>query len=94
VLSPGILSHLLVSGSGAIPYLWEYQAVQTAADAVVLRVVPTARFDQQFARKLQHDFEGFLGPSIQVAVETVAQIPWESNGKRLVIKSELEVSRR
>jgi phenylacetate-CoA ligase len=89
VLSPGILSHLLVSGSGATPYLSEYQAVQTADDAVVLRVVPTARFDQQFAQKLQRDFEGYLGPSVGVSIETVDRIPWESNGKRRIIKSEL-----
>jgi phenylacetate-CoA ligase len=89
VLSPGILSHLLVSGSGAIPYVWEYQAVQTGPTSVVLRILPTARFNQEFASKLRGDLGAFLGPDMTVDVETVDRIPTERSGKRLVIKSEL-----
>ena len=89
VLSPGILSHLLVSGSEAIPYIWEYQAVQTAPGEVVLRVVPTERFEAGFADRLRRDLEGYLGPSVCVQVEAVANIPAEPSGKRPIIKSSI-----
>jgi phenylacetate-CoA ligase len=92
VLSPGILSHLLVSGSGAVPYIWEYQAVQTAPAEVALRVVPTARFDAVFAARLRGDLEVFLGPNVSLTVETVERIPTDRSGKRPVIKSELAES--
>jgi len=67
----------------------EYQAVQTAADAVVLRVVPTPRFTAEYARRLEEALEDFLGPGMAVRVETVDRIAAEPSGKRLVIKSEL-----
>jgi phenylacetate-coenzyme A ligase PaaK-like adenylate-forming protein len=89
LISPSILGHLLVSGCGVIPYVWEYQAVQTAPRAIVLRVVPTERFTPQFAREVESRLEAFLGSSLGVKVETVERIPLEPSGKRLIIKSEL-----
>ena len=70
----------------AFPYVWEYQAVQTATDAVVLRIIPTARFSAELARTLARDLEAFLGPGLRVQVETVDRIPVEASGKRLIIK--------
>ena len=70
----------------AFPYIWEYQAVQTAEDAVVLRIVPTTRFSADLARKLAQDLEEFLGPGLRVQVETVDRIAVEASGKRLIIK--------
>jgi phenylacetate-CoA ligase len=88
-MASGILSHVLVSGSGVIPYVWEYQAVQESLSEVLLRIVPTPRFTPAFAQQVQTDLQRLLGPSIRVRVETVDQIPWEPNGKRLIIKSTL-----
>jgi phenylacetate-CoA ligase len=84
----GAFGQLLTFVIGVIPYVWEYQAVQTAPDAVTLRIVPTPRFTPEFAARLQRDLESFLGPGVGVAVELVDRIPLEPSGKRMIIKSE------
>jgi phenylacetate-CoA ligase len=84
-----VLGHFLTFVLGAIPYIWEYQAVQNTPDEVTLRVVPTARFTSEFARMLRGDLEAFLGPGVRIVLESVDRIPLESSGKRLIIKSHL-----
>ena len=81
-----VLGQFLAFVVGVIPYVWEYQAVQSAPDSISLRVVPTARFDAPFAEKLRAELETFLGPGVSVAVEPVEHIPLEPSGKRLIIK--------
>src|SRR5215211_2046974 len=88
-ISPTALGEFLKYVRPALPYIWEYQAVQKARDAVVLRIVPTSRFTSDFARELEADLEDFLGPKISVRVEIGDRIAVEPSGKRLVIKSEL-----
>jgi len=83
-----VLGQFLTFVVGMIPYVWEYQAVQTAPDAVTLRIAPTSRFTAQFASTLQVDLENFLGPGVAVTVEVVDSIPLEPSGKRLIIKSQ------
>ncbi|MEJ2716417.1 MAG: hypothetical protein P8182_04655 [Deltaproteobacteria bacterium] len=73
----------------ALPHIWEYQAVQTAMDRVVLRIVPTSSFTPTVSAKLKKDLEEFLGPGLAVAVEAVSKIEFEPSGKRPLIKSEL-----
>jgi phenylacetate-CoA ligase len=72
-----------------IEYVSEYQAVQMAADTVVLRLVPTSRFNADFSRDIQRALEALFGAGVTVTVETVDRIPTEPSGKRLVIKSAL-----
>ena len=86
-ISAGALGQLLTFVIGIIPYVWEYQAVQTAPDAVILRIVATPRFTSEFAATLRREVERFLGPGVAVAVERVDGIPLEASGKRLIIKS-------
>jgi phenylacetate-CoA ligase len=86
-INPGILGHVLVFVADIVPYVWEYQAVQTAPDAVTLRVVPTPRYTAAVANRLQAELVTLLGPGIAVAVEVVDRIPLEPSGKRLIIKS-------
>jgi phenylacetate-CoA ligase len=73
----------------AHPYLWEYQAVQTAPDHVTFMVVPTARLTADAADRLRSQLEGFLGPGVTVTLERVERIPIESSGKRLLVKSRM-----
>jgi phenylacetate-CoA ligase len=84
-----VLGHFLAFVAGVIPYVFEYQAIQTAPDAVTLRVVPTSRFTPELAAALRRDLERFLGAGVGVAVELVDRIPLESSGKRLIIKSQV-----
>ena len=82
-----VLGQFLAFVAGVIPYVVEYQAVQSAPDRVRLQVVPTIRFDRAFEEKLCAELEGFLGSGMKVAVERVDRIPLERSGKRLIIKA-------
>jgi phenylacetate-CoA ligase len=84
-ISAGALGQLLTFVIGIIPYVWEYQAIQTAPDALSLRIVPTRQFTAEFATKLRSELEQFLG--MGVSVESVDRIPLELSGKRFIIKS-------
>lgn len=86
-VSSGVLGQFLAFVLGAIPYIWEYQVVQAALDEVALHVVGTEKFSAEFARTLQEQLAVFLGPDVRVTILPVAQIPLESSGKRLIIKS-------
>jgi phenylacetate-CoA ligase len=81
-----MLGHYLTFVAGVVPYVWEYQAVQVAPSAVCLRIVPTARFSEEFARLLVGHLEKLLGGGVLTTVEVVDQIPTETSGKRLIIK--------
>jgi phenylacetate-CoA ligase len=87
-ISGVILGQFLAFVVGIIPYVWEYQAIQTAPDAVTLRIVPTPRFRPELAVRLQQELESFLGSGVEAAVELVDRIPLEPSGKRLIIKFE------
>ena len=85
-ISGVVLGQFLAFVVGIIPYVWEYQAVQTAPATVTLRVVPTSRFDQEFQTSLEGTLSEFLGPGMAVRVEPVNAIPLEPSGKRLIIQ--------
>jgi phenylacetate-CoA ligase len=73
----------------ALEHVWEYQAVQTAPDAVIFRIVPTPRFNPEFSREMEVWLEAVLGPGMRGTIETVDHIPAEPSGKRFIIKSYL-----
>ncbi|HEY7650151.1 MAG TPA: hypothetical protein VID04_14215, partial [Methylomirabilota bacterium] len=83
----GVLGHFLAFELGVLPYVWEYQAAQTTPDTLMLRIVPTPRFTDAFATKLQAALTTFLGPGLAVSLEVVDHIPVEASGKRVIIKS-------
>jgi phenylacetate-CoA ligase len=89
IISPVALNQFPPLVRLAVPYIWEYQAVQTAADTVTFLIVPTSRYTSEFARTLQMELERFLGPGVNVHVKTVDRIPAEKSGKRLIIRSHL-----
>ena len=85
-MSSGAFGQLLTFVIGIIPYVWEYQAVQTAPDALTLRIVPTPRFTAEFQATLERGLADFFGPNMRITVEPVASIPVEASGKRFIIK--------
>ncbi|HTY77428.1 MAG TPA: hypothetical protein VMI34_06405 [Candidatus Bathyarchaeia archaeon] len=85
-VSAGALGQLLTFVIGIIPFVWEYQAVQTGPGALTLCVVPTPRFTPEFRLALERGLSEFLGPDMTITVETVGAIPLEASGKRLIIK--------
>jgi phenylacetate-CoA ligase len=64
----------------------EYQAERTAADAITVRIVPTARFTPEIAAAVRAELAGYVGAGMAVRLELVAAIPPEPSGKRLVIR--------
>jgi phenylacetate-CoA ligase len=88
VFSPVSLTYV-VSTQLMQPYVLEYQAVQPSLDRLILRIVPSARWDAAAERLLRDNAERQLGPGIALEVELVERIELEPSGKRLMIKSEL-----
>ena len=91
-LAASSLGMFLVTVCDAMPYVWEYQAVQRAVGTVELRIVPTERFSEAVRRRLEASLESLLGPGTVVRVHAVDQIEREPSGKRLIIKSCLDGS--
>jgi phenylacetate-CoA ligase len=91
-ISPLTICRFLRIVARADPYIWEYQAVQTTHERVVVSIVPTPRFSAQFAAKLEAALAGFLGPGMQVDIQAVDRIAVEASGKRLLVKSYLNPS--
>jgi hypothetical protein len=60
--------------------------VQVSSGAVVLRVVPSARYTVETGAALQRDLEEFFGSAMRVSIDVVDRIPLEASGKRLIIK--------
>jgi phenylacetate-CoA ligase len=81
-----VLGNYLTFEVGVIPFVWEYQAIQQAPEAVTVRVVPTPRFTEPFGKRLREAVETFLGPGVAVSLELVERIAVEPSGKRLIIK--------
>jgi phenylacetate-CoA ligase len=67
--------------------LREYQVEQMAVDRVMVRLVTGPEFGRRDAERLQRGFEALLGPGVSVEVAEVGEIPEESSGKRLVVKT-------
>jgi phenylacetate-CoA ligase len=86
-VSTASLETFLVIEWGILPYVSSYQAVQTALDALILRIVPTPDFTQAVSRRLTAALADWLGPGMTVAVEPVERIDPERSGKRLTIKA-------
>jgi phenylacetate-CoA ligase len=87
VVSPTVLGWFLTHVCHALPDIWEFQAVQTAPDALVLLVVPTPRLTAESAHGIERALAEFLGGGMRVTVETVDRIATEASGKRLLIRS-------
>jgi phenylacetate-CoA ligase len=89
MISPATLCNFMTFRYPVGSFVSEYQAVQTAAHAVVLRVVPTSHFGPEFAERVRRSLEELLGTGMTVRLEAMDWIPAEASGKRLIIKSQL-----
>jgi phenylacetate-CoA ligase len=89
---PIAICRFLNIAARAHPYIWEYQAEQTAPDKVKFAIVPTPRFTPEYGARLREQLTGFLGSSMQVELELVHRIPVEPSGKRLLVKSRLDAA--
>lgn len=87
VISPGVLGDFLANQGGALSRISEFQAVQSAPDAVLLRVVPAASFSEQYRRALEGKLGTLVGADLAVRVETVDHLPPGPSGKRVLIES-------
>ena len=86
-VSAAVLGQCLVTIGDALPYVWEYQAVQESLEMVEFRVVPTARYTARIGETLRRQLEALLGPEMRVRVTVVDAIERTPSGKRLAITS-------
>ena len=91
-LSPIVLNQLPALGKAG-RYLREFQLVETAERELLVRVVPTSRFDDRWAQTIRRELLRILGGEWHIAVEAVADISREPSGKRLVIKRLIDPER-
>ncbi|MDQ7782343.1 MAG: hypothetical protein RDU20_05680 [Desulfomonilaceae bacterium] len=87
--SSGMLSDFLCLEWDAVPYVWEYQFVQTGPEDVELKIVPTRLFNKDFSTMLKHKFEELLEREVRFHIELVDRVEVEPSGKRFVVKSNL-----
>jgi phenylacetate-CoA ligase len=88
VFSPVSLTYVVSTGLMQ-PYVLQYQAMQPSLDRLILRIVPSERWDASAERLLRDNALKQLGPGMAIEVELVERIEPEPSGKRLMIKSAL-----
>ena len=87
---PIALCRFLNIGIRAHPYIWEYQAVQTAPDRVAFRLVPTPRLTPEVGGEAAGRARDVPRPRREPwRWSRVDRIPVEPSGKRWLVKSHL-----
>jgi phenylacetate-CoA ligase len=84
-ITAGLLTNHLTFGCRVVGSISEYQAEQTAPDAVTLRVVPMPGFTAEMAATVRESIGRLVGPRVAVSVELVDRIACEPSGKRPII---------
>ena len=64
-----------------------YQLVQESPNRVRLLIVPAEQWAEERRSQIQSDLSRLIGEGVDVAVETVSEIPPEKSGKRPIIKA-------
>ena len=85
-ITPAMMTTQLALKCEAVGFLSEYQVEQTGPHTVTLRVVPAPGFTTGMVEALREGLGRLVGSRIAVSVEIVDRIPWESSGKRPIIK--------
>jgi phenylacetate-CoA ligase len=85
-ITAGLLTNHLTFGCRVVGSISEYQAEQTAPDAVTLRVVPMPGFTAEMAATVRESIGRLVGPRVAVSVELVDRIACEPSGKRPIIR--------
>ncbi|MGI9190110.1 MAG: phenylacetate--CoA ligase family protein [Longimicrobiaceae bacterium] len=85
VIHPSEIVARLVDGVGAA--IRQYELVQERRDRIVLRVVPAAAFSREMIPRIHASVLEVIGWEVEFAVELVAEIPPEANGKFRVSRS-------
>ncbi len=69
------------------PHIAEAQILQDRKESIQVLVVPRLRYNRAAERRLMRSIRERLGDEIEVAIETVAEITREPNGKFRAVKS-------
>lgn len=85
-ISPVVLGHYLFVYHDHLDVVRHYQLVQESSSRVRLLIVPDKGWDEQRRSRLRSDLARLVGDEMEVAVETVLEIPKERSGKRPIIK--------
>ena len=85
-LGPTVLGHFLFVYHDHLEAVRQYQLVQETANRVNLLIVPGEGWDEERRARIRSDLMHLIGGGIEVAVNTVKEIPLEKSGKRPIIK--------
>jgi phenylacetate-CoA ligase len=87
LISPSVLTHPFkpldsIEGS---------QIVQTAADRVLVRIVPGATYDDGLTAHLKSELQARLGPDVRIDIEKVERLEQAKSGKFKWVTSKVEL---
>ena len=80
-ITPGLLTNHLAFECDVVSFISEFQAEQTASDAVTFRLVPAPGFTTEMVATLRKDLERLVGPRVVVSVDAVDEIASEPSGQ-------------
>ena len=86
-ITPAMLTSQLALRCEAVRFLADYQAEQTAPDAVTFRVVPAPGFAGAMVEPLRETLTRLVGPTVAVSVEIVDRVAPDPSGKRPLIRA-------
>lgn len=85
-ISSVVLGHYLFVYHDHLKVVRHYQLVQESGTKATLLVVPDEGWNEEHRSRLQADLARLVGDEMEVAVQTVDEIPKEKSGKRPIIK--------
>lgn len=85
-ISPTSLGQFLRRLRDFIPNVQEYQLRVDGPVTLALTIVPTSRFEPEYAATLESQLADLFGPEVTVSVETVDRLVTAPSGKRLIIR--------
>jgi phenylacetate-CoA ligase len=85
-ISPVVLGHYLFVYHDHLKVVRHYQLVRESSTKLTLLVVSDEGWNEEHRGRLRSDLARLVGDDMEVAVQTVDEIPKEQSGKRPIIK--------
>jgi phenylacetate-CoA ligase len=70
----------------------QFQVVQEAIDRIILKLVPSDKFNEEARGKIEKDVKEYIGSDVELEIKIVDDIPLARSGKRRFVISEVAAS--
>jgi phenylacetate-CoA ligase len=67
----------------------QFQVVQGAIDRIVLKLIPSDKFNEEARGRIEKDVSEYIGSDVELKIEIVDDIPLARSGKRRFVISEV-----